>query len=98
MIQNGKITFDCDLDTIKETHFLTRVTFNHHQERPPEFTGALLTQGGGRSWSIVHANAPDTFRIEVDRRGAEVGESRNATLEEIFLARVGRNVRHNKAA
>lgn len=98
MIQNGKITFDCDLDTIKETHFLTRVTFNDHQERPPEFNGALLTQGGGRSWSIVHANAPDAFNIEVYRKGGEIGESRNATLEEIFLARAGRSVRHNKAA
>ncbi|MES2627175.1 MAG: ABC transporter ATP-binding protein [Pseudomonadota bacterium] len=98
MIQNGKITFNCDLDTIKETHFLTRVTFNDHQERPPEFSGALMTQGGGRSWSIVHANTPDTFNGEVYRRGGEVGESRNATLEEIFLARAGRSVRHNKAA
>jgi ABC-2 type transport system ATP-binding protein len=98
MIQNGKITFNCDLDTIKETHFLTRVTFNDQQQQPPEFAGALLTQGGGRSWSIVHANAPDTFNVEVYRRGGEVGESRNATLEEIFLARAGRSVRHNKAA
>jgi ABC-2 type transport system ATP-binding protein len=98
MIQNGKITFNCDLDTIKETHFLTRVTFNDHQERPPELAGALLTQGGGRSWCIVHANTPDTFSVEVYRRGGEVGESRNATLEEIFLARAGRSVRHNKAA
>ena len=98
MIQDSKITFNCDLDTIKETHFLTRVTFNDHQERPPEFAGALLTQGGGRSWSIVHANAPNTFNGEVYRRGGEVGESRNATLEEIFLARAGRSVRHNKAA
>ena len=53
MIQDGRITFDCDLDTIKETHSVTRVTFAAHQAEPPLLTGALLTQGGGRSWNMV---------------------------------------------
>lgn len=98
MIQHGRITFDCDLDDIKESHFLTRVTFSVNQDRPPVFTGALLTQGGGRSWSMVHESALDTFSAEIVRAGGLVTDSRNATLEEIFLARAGRSVRHNKAA
>ena len=98
MIQNGKITFNCDLDEIKQSHFHTGVTFATPQTHPPELTGALLTRGGGRSWSIVHSTTLDAFSSEVYRSCGQVTESRNATLEEIFLARAGRNVRHNTAA
>ena len=98
MIQDGRITFDCDLDTIKETHQFTRVTFAAHQSQPPLLAGALLTQGGGHSWHMVHEVPLERFRTAIHAAGGEVTESRTATLEEIFLARAGRSVRHDKAA
>jgi ABC-2 type transport system ATP-binding protein len=98
MIQDGRITFDCDLDAIKETHRFTRVTFTTHQAQPPMLAGALLTQGAGRTWHMVHEVPLERFRIAVNGAGAEVLESRTATLEEIFLARAGRSVRHDRAA
>jgi ABC-type multidrug transport system ATPase subunit len=98
MIQNGQITFDTDLDTIKETHRFSRVTFAAHQAQPPILAGALLTQGGGHSWHMVHDVPIEQFRMAVHSAGGEVTESRMASLEEIFLARAGRSVRHDKAA
>lgn len=98
MIQDGRITFDCDIDTIKETHRFTRVTFAAHQAQPPILAGALMTQGGGHSWQVVHEVPLENFRIAVVGAGGEVSESRTATLEEIFLARAGRPLRHDKAA
>lgn len=98
MIQDGKVTFDCDLDAIKETHFFTRVSFGNPLKQTPQFDGVLMVQGGGRSWSMVHASSLDVFTAEVQCNGGEVAESRYATLEEIFLARAGRHAPHHKAA
>jgi ABC-2 type transport system ATP-binding protein len=98
MIQDGRITFDTDLDSIKETHLFSRVTFSTHQAQPPILAGALLTQGGGHSWHMVHDVPLERFRMAVLGAGGEITESRMATLEEIFLARAGRPVRHDKAA
>ena len=46
--------------------------------------------GGGRSWSVVHNGSVQQFRQSVAQLGGEVTESRDATLQEIFVARVGR--------
>ncbi|HYP78957.1 MAG TPA: ABC transporter ATP-binding protein [Steroidobacteraceae bacterium] len=98
MIQEGRIVFDTDLDAIKETHLFSRVTFSAHHARPPILAGALLTQGGGHSWHMVHDVPLEQFRMAVLSAGGEITESRMATLEEIFLARAGRSLRHDKAA
>ena len=48
--------------------------------------------------SVVHSGSIEQFRNSVLARGGEVVESRDATLEEIFLARAGRNSRQVEAA
>jgi ABC-2 type transport system ATP-binding protein len=98
MIHKGKISFDCELDSIKETHRFTRVHFGEPQPRLPDLAGVLMAEGSGRAWNIVHENPLDAFRTEAARAGGEIAESRQATLEEIFLARAGRNTLHSKAA
>jgi ABC-2 type transport system ATP-binding protein len=98
MIQDGKITFDCDLDAIKETHSYTTVTFATPPSPAPSFTGVLMIMGAGRSWSLVHDTPLDALSIELHRAGGQVAESRHATLEEIFVARAGRNTVQGKAA
>lgn len=92
MIQNGRITFDCDLDAIKETHHFTRLQFAMPQQRLPQLAGVLMAEGAGRAWSVVHDNPLEVFSADLLRSGGSVVESRQATLEEIFLARAGRNV------
>jgi ABC-2 type transport system ATP-binding protein len=98
MIQNGKVTFDCDLDAIKETHSCTTVNFPNPLAQTPHFNGVLMAQGAGRSWSLVHDTPLDALSAQVYGAGGEVADSRHATLEEIFLARAGRNTTQSKAA
>ena len=55
-------------------------------------------EGGGRAWSVVHSGSPEQFTHSVLALGGEVVESRDATLEEIFLARSGRDRQQVEAA
>jgi hypothetical protein len=55
-------------------------------------------EGGGRTWSVVHTGSLEQFRHSVIARGGEIVESRDATLEEIFLARAGRSRPQAEAA
>lgn len=98
MIQNGKITFDCDLDAIKETHSMTTINFSDPLTHAPYFAGVLMVQGGGRSWSLVHDSPLESLSVLVYSAGGAIADSRHATLEEIFLARAGRNNQPGKAA
>jgi hypothetical protein len=54
-------------------------------------------EGSGRAWSVIHSGS-EQFRRSVLARGGEVVESRDATLEEIFLARAGRVRQQAEAA
>ena len=64
----------------------------------PVLETALVIEGSGRMWSIVHSGSLEQFHHSVLALGGEVVESRDATLEEIFLARTGRNRQQVEAA
>lgn len=91
MIHGGRIAFDGPLDDVRGTHHRTQIQFAEHCERAPRIDGALSVRGRGRSWSVVHASSLERFSKSVAEVGAEVVQTRAATLEEIFVARVGRN-------
>jgi len=55
-------------------------------------------EGGGRTWSVVHSGSLELCHHSVLALGGEVVESRDATLEEIFVARAGRNRQPLEAA
>jgi ABC-2 type transport system ATP-binding protein len=98
MIHDGKIAFDCELEDIKQTHLLTRVNYGNPQAQVPLMKGVLMTHGGGRSWTLVHDNTLDELGFQLTNSGGQVVDSRQATLEEIFIARTGRANRQNDAA
>ncbi len=91
MIQNGRVTLSGGLDDVRGTYRRSRVHFVDHFDRPPVLETALVMEGGGRAWNVVHSGSLDRFHHSVRARGGEVVESRDATLEEIFLARAGRS-------
>jgi len=74
------------------------VRFVEHFDQPPVLEIALAMEGGGRTWSVVHSGSLEQFQRSVLARGGEVVESRDATLEEIFLARAGRSRQSVEAA
>jgi ABC-2 type transport system ATP-binding protein len=91
MIHQGRVTLDGALDDVRDEYQRSSLNFLTPFDRLPPLDGALAAEGGGRSWSVVHAGPIERFRHSVAAHGGEVVQSRGATLEEIFVARVGRS-------
>jgi ABC-2 type transport system ATP-binding protein len=98
LIHQGRVALSGVLDDVRQEYQRSRVQFVDHLDRPPVLDTALLLEGGGRAWSVIHSGSLEQFRRSVLARGGEVVESRDATLEEIFLARAGRVIRQAEAA
>jgi ABC-2 type transport system ATP-binding protein len=98
LIQQGRVALSGVLDDVRREYQRSRVRFAEHFEQPPALETALAMEGGGRTWSVIHSGSLEHFRHSVVARGGEVVESRNATLEEIFLARAGRSRQQAEAA
>jgi ABC-2 type transport system ATP-binding protein len=98
MIDRGKIVLDGMRDDICASHHVTQVRFAERLDRLPKLDGVLSIAGSARAWSVVHFGSLEQLRDAVGRLAGEVGDSRNATLEEIFIARVGRGAQRAAAA
>jgi ABC-2 type transport system ATP-binding protein len=98
LLNEGRVALSGALDEVRGDYHRSRVHFVDHLDRPPALDTALVVEGGGRAWSVIHSGSPDLFRHSVMARGGEVVESRDATLEEIFLARAGRSRPQAEAA
>jgi ABC-2 type transport system ATP-binding protein len=98
MIHQGRVTLSGVLDDVRGSYQRSRVHFVDSLDKPPVLDTALALEGGGRAWSVIHTGSLEQFRHSVRERGGEVVESRDATLEEIFLARAGRNRQQVEAA
>lgn len=98
MIHGGRVVLDGPVDGVRSAHSRTQIRFEERLERPPEIEGTLAVEGEGRLWSIVHNGSPELFHASVVLHGGEILQSRDATLEEIFIARVGRRPQPSSAA
>jgi ABC-2 type transport system ATP-binding protein len=98
LIHEGRVALSGALDDVRGAYQRSRVRFADNLDRPPVLDTALVMEGGGRTWSVVHSGSIERFRHSVAARGGEVVESRDATLEEIFLARAGRTRPQAEAA
>lgn len=98
LMQQGRVVLHGVLDEVRGAYQRSRVHFGESFDQPPVLETALAMEGGGRSWSVIHSGSTEQFRHSVVSRGGEVVESRDATLEEIFLARAGRSRPQAEAA
>jgi ABC-2 type transport system ATP-binding protein len=98
LVDHGRVTLSGALDDVRCGYQRSHVRFVEHLERPPALETALAVEGSGRSWGVVHSGSLEQFHHSVLALGGEVVESRNATLEEIFLARTGRGRQQVEAA
>lgn len=90
MIHQGKITLDSSLEFINKNHHWSSISFLEPQNSLPTLEGVVEISGEGRSFSAVHQGSISAFQDAVNKIGGAVIESRNATLEEVFVSRVGR--------
>ncbi len=91
MINKGHVVFSGPLDDIKETHRCLTMRFAEARSRPPELAGVLTWEGTGHEWTAVYHGRHETLQAEAARCGAQVLEKRVPSLDEIFVARVGKN-------
>jgi ABC-2 type transport system ATP-binding protein len=98
MVLDGRVTLKGALDDVRRRYQRSRVRFVEHFDHPPHLDSALAMEGGGRMWSVVHGGPSEDFRLSVRALGGEIVDSRDATLEEIFLARAGRSRQQVEAA
>lgn len=98
MIHEGRVAFDGSMQSIKDSYRFTKVRFADRQEEAPPIEGVLSINGEGRAWNIIHEGCDATLQNTLSALDGEVVETRGVTLEEIFLARVGRPDRPEEAA
>jgi ABC-2 type transport system ATP-binding protein len=90
MIHGGKIVLHGNLDDIKTSHHHLTVRFGESQAECPKIPGALSLDGYGNQWQVLCNGELEAARGAIQGLGAEITATRNASLEEIFVARVGR--------
>jgi len=90
MIHEGRVVLEGTLDEIKERHHLLNIRLPAPSSSPPVLEGTLSLEGDGRTWTAICANGIDQAREGLGRIGGEIVGLRNASLQEIFIARVGR--------
>src|SRR6187551_1277313 len=98
LMHQGRVALSGVLDDVRRGYQRSRVRFVEPFDQSPSLETALAMEGGGRTWSVVHSGSIERFHHSVLALGGEVVESRDATLEEIFLARAGRSRSQVEAA
>jgi ABC-2 type transport system ATP-binding protein len=90
MIKRGRIVLEGELDDIKEAHRRVTLLFDRPRSRPPHLAGAIAWSGGGSEWSALWQRGPgEGLPTAAERLGARVVDQGSASLDEIFVARIG---------
>src|SRR5437762_3184651 len=90
MMACGRIVLQGRLDEILEAHFRLTLRFPTPPPAPPKLADALHTTGSGLEWTVLCNGARAELAAGVVRLGARIVDETAASLDEIFLARVGR--------
>jgi ABC-2 type transport system ATP-binding protein len=92
MFNGGNLVLQGPLDEIKEQHQLVSVRFEGNRSEPPQAEGILSVEQRGSSWSIVCNATQEQIGKRMHALGGEVTQMRSASLQEIFVARAGREL------
>src|SRR5262245_31588503 len=91
MLKGGRILFTGELDEIKLTHHRLTLHFDNERSEPPTLEGVLSWEGRGCEWIAIARGRPDDLTLAASALGAEVIEQKPLSLDEIFIAQVGRS-------
>jgi len=91
MIDNGQLVLEGELDEIKEKH--QHVVFTASDSLLSGKLDCLLSsEQHGTSWVATAAGSREQIQQKLGELGAEIDSLRNASLQEIFVARAGRDM------
>lgn len=91
MIHQGKLVLDAPMEEIKETHHRMAIRYTNGQTAKPDFPGMLSCQGRGNEWTFVFQGNVNAAKANLGDT-AEILQVESPSLEEIFVARVGRSI------
>jgi ABC-2 type transport system ATP-binding protein len=91
MIDHGEIVLRGGLDDIKEQHHRLGLRFPDDRDQLPRVSGILAAERMGREWDIVCNGEVNRIREVLQTAGGELVRTKHASLQEIFVARVGRH-------
>jgi ABC-2 type transport system ATP-binding protein len=89
MMAGGRIVLEGRLDEILEAHQRLTLRFAAPLTAAPALTGALYISGRGVEWTALCNGARAELESAATRLGAQIVDEAPASLDEIFLARVG---------
>jgi len=90
MIDAGKLVLQGRLDEIREQHHTLSVQFDSEIEALPGTAGVVSGERLGSTWKLVCSDH-DRVAASLQSSGAQITGTRQASLQEIFVARVGRD-------
>jgi ABC-2 type transport system ATP-binding protein len=91
MIHRGKVVLCSPIDDLKSGFHRLTLRWVQTQPRPPLIPGALRWEGSGQEWTAVCRGPLQSFEHAAVQLGAHVVEHRVPSLDEIFVAQVGRS-------
>ncbi|MGA2255393.1 MAG: hypothetical protein ABSG53_12075, partial [Thermoguttaceae bacterium] len=91
MLDSGRVLFAGDCDEIKSAHHRLTLRFLEAHSQPPSLDGVLSWEGHGCEWTAIASGRLDELMLAASAAGAEVVEQKALSLDEIFLAQVGRH-------
>jgi len=89
MVHEGRLAFEGSMEDLHAQHRRWTLHYEHAPDSRPDFADALHIEGRGQDWTVISAGEAHTLRAEAEAAGARVVDETTASLEEIFLARVG---------
>lgn len=90
MVHEGRVVLEGSIDALKEQHHLLNIHLATPASTPPALEGILSIEGEGRAWTVICNGQIDRIRESLCQIGGEIIDMRNASLQETFVARVGR--------
>ena len=89
MMVSGSVVLQGRLDEILESHFRLTLRFPAPLPAPPSLASFLHVSGSGLEWTALCNGARGELEAAAARLGARIVDETAASLDEIFLARVG---------
>ncbi|MEQ1829187.1 MAG: ABC transporter ATP-binding protein [Pirellula sp.] len=92
MFDRGRLVLQGVLDEVKQQHQMVSVRFSDTEMDLPPVAGVLSAERRGSSWLMVWDGTSEQAAHRLAALRGEVTQSRNASLQEIFVARAGREL------
>jgi ABC-2 type transport system ATP-binding protein len=89
MISEGRIVLSAPLSAVIRSHRFVTVRLAESRSRPPAVAGVLRWDGEGSEWTAVCRDDAGELEAAVVDSGGRIVAERGASLDEIFVARVG---------